>query len=203
MAIGLSAGVVALFGVIAFVVYLSSLSSEGASLEASLTRQYSEDQNEYSNYGASIVESLGVADTKMDKVKELVVAYVSGRKSEKSGSLLTAVSEAVPDLGSAAIYDKIVDAIVAGREHFRAQQTKMLSQIQTYEVWLNSGLIQPKFIRLVGYPSNNLRATIGSESYTGQEALRKMREIITTAQSQRTFQTGTDSPLVQPQGKKK
>jgi hypothetical protein len=194
------AGVV-LFGVIAVLVYLSSLSSEGASLEASLTRQYSEDQNEYSNYGATIVESLGVADTKMDKVKDLIIAYVSGRKSEGSGKLLTAVSEAVPDLQSAAIYDKIVDAIQSGREHFRAQQTKMLSQIQTYEVWLNSGLIQPSIISAFGYPSKNLRATIGSDNYYGHEALTKMREIITTATTQGTFHSGTDAPIIQPKKK--
>jgi hypothetical protein len=189
-------------GAIWLFVYASGLQTTGAKKEAALTAQYSNDQNEYSNYSASIVESLGVAEEKMGKVTDLITSYVSGRKSEGSGQLATLVKEAVPDLGSASIYDKIVDAILAGREKFKNQQSKMLANIQDFETWQNSGLIQPRIIRLLGFPSQNLRATVGSESVYGQEALTKMRTIVTTATSQGTFRSGTDAPLIQPKGGK-
>jgi hypothetical protein len=197
---GLAAAVI---GGIALFKYASQVQSEGAAKEANLSAQYSKDQNEYSNYGASVVESLGVAETKMDKVKELVVAYVSGRKVEGSGKLVTAVAEAVPDLGSAAIYDKIVDAVIEGRKKFKDQQDKMLDAIRDYETWSNSGLIRPMCLRWYGFPTHNLRATIGGQDFYGQEALSKMRSIVTTAQTQRVFMTGIDEPVIQPRGTKK
>ena len=181
--------------------YAASLKTEGVALEAGLSAQYSSDQNEYSNYGAALVEQLGVTGEKADRLKETIVAYVSGRKVEGSGKLLNAVQEAVPNLEGLNTYDKIVEYIQTGREKFKNKQETMLAKIAAYEVWKDSGIIRPKFISFLGFPTNSLRAQIGKDAVYGQAALERMRVIVTTSDSQKAFETGTDTPFVTPKKK--
>jgi hypothetical protein len=191
-------------GLISLFIWASKLKTEGVHHESALTAQYSSDQNEYSNYGAALVEQLGVADEKKDAVIEIIAAYVSGRKSEGSGKLVTMVKEAVPDLGSTAIYDKIVDYIQKGREQFKNKQDALLNKVAAYDNWRNEGLIRPLIIEYVlHFPTQNLRAQVGNNSVTGQAALDKMRVIVTTSDSQKTFETGTDKPFINRKPKDK
>jgi hypothetical protein len=67
--------------------------------------------------------------------------------------------------------------------------------IREYDTWRRSGLIHKQLVNMSGFPSEDLRAQIGTKAVTGQLALEQMRLIVTTSSTQQAYTTGTMEPM--------
>lgn len=196
-----------IFGVSIFST-LNSYQKDGVSQETALSAQYLDNQNELSSYIATFYETIGVANLKSDKMDKILTDAVKGRYDGKTsaqpgqGQLFSAIVEAYPDIQNAmGIYDKIVDFIRAGREAFKQKQTKLLSMLQTYDNWRQSGLIRPAVLRVMGFPSDALEARIGSNVKRGAAARDQMYLIVLTGDALKAYETGRQDPLPIPGSK--
>ena len=195
--VALVIGIVSIFG------YVNGLQKTGVQYETALNAQYLDNQNELSSYKASFYEQIGVANLKSDKMDQILEDAVKGRYEGKmdpgtSGSLFSAIAEAYPDISGLNIYDKIIDHIKAGREAYKQKQSKLLDMLRGYDQWRQSGIIQSRVISAMGYPSNALRAQIGTNAKYGQAALDQMYVIVLTSDTVKAYETGIDEPLQVP-----
>lgn len=211
--VGIVLGGIALVAVLLVVLLFSKfngINNEGVKKETTLSAQYSDNQNELSAQTLKIKESLGIADIKSDKMDQILKDAVQGRYQQGSsangavdgGKLFSALTEAYPDLAGLNIYDKLLDTVNAGREAFKNKQTKLLDMARDYNTWLNTGLINKRLISMAGFPGPNLKARVGDRVVTGQAALDEMERIITDADTQKAFTTGTQAPLITSPPKK-
>lgn len=193
-------------GGIGYYIYtvVDGVQREGVALETELSKQYQVNQNELSAYVSGFYEQLGIADRKSDKMDKIIEDAVKGRYDGKTsaqpgqGTLFSAIVEAYPDLGGLAIYDKIVDYIQVKREAYKNAQNKLLQQLSDYSKWRNSGILRKYLIRMVGHPSDALRAQVGTSYVTGQAALDKMYIIVLTSDTIKAYETGIQDPLQIP-----
>jgi hypothetical protein len=72
----------------------------------------------------------------------------------------------------------------------------MQDMIRTYDGWRTTGSIgHPTLVKWMGFPSQLLEARVGSKVYRGAEALDKMSQVITGADTRQIFNTGVDQAL--------
>lgn len=191
--------VVSLFG------YYNSVRNEGIEKENALEAQYQVNQNELSTYVVSIQESLGVADKGSSKLQTVLAEAVKGRYDGKmqpgtGGAMFSAISEAYPDLtATTQAYAKVQDQVTSGRTAYKNQQNKLLDQIRAYENWSQQGAIKHIFVSMIGFPSPTLEARVGDTTYTGAEALRKMKQIVLTDDAITSYETGKTGPIIAPE----
>jgi len=184
-------------------IQMNSLQQEGVQRETELNQQYLTAQNELSTYTSTFYETIGVANLKSDKMDQIITDAVKGRYDSQGSAqpdraqLFSAIKEAYPSL-DLSIYDKIVDQIRAGRKAFQAQQDKLIDMLRAYDNWRASGLFQPWFIRHLGFPSEHLEARIGKDVKHGADARDQMWLIVTTSDTKRAYETGTQDPLAVP-----
>jgi hypothetical protein len=185
--------------------YANSLQMTGVSLEKQLNAQYLDNQNNLSSYISGFYEQVGIAQAAGSQLDTILTDAVKGRYDGKDGAafgsdaLFAAISEAYPDTSQlAGNWTVILDYIKAGRESYRNIQSKLLDMLRSYDTWRESGLVQSQIIRLMGYPSNGLVARIGTDKYTGQDALDKMYQIVLTKEALDAYNTGTMDPLQVP-----
>ena len=185
----------------------SSIDKEGVRLETQMTAQYLDNQNELAAFTNGFYELIGVADLKVEALDRVLENAVRGRYDDGTSiaadplggnnpQLISAMVEAYPDLGGLDSYDEIIDYVAAGREAFKNEQSKLLDQIRAYDTWSESGIFKPMMIDFLGFPSDTLRAQIGEEFVTGDEALEQMRIIVTTGSVSQAFETGEQGPLI-------
>lgn len=195
---GLLLGGLALYG------YINGLRSEALQLETTLNAQYLDNQNELSTYVSSFYEQVGVANLKSEKMDQILLDAVKGRY-EKDGKTVgygegtpffSAIVEAYPDIRGLDIYDKIVAFVSAGREAYKAKQSKLLDQLRVYDKWRQDGLVQSRVISgVVGCPTQMLEARIGTRVARGTEARDQMYLIILASDARKAYETGTMDPL--------
>jgi hypothetical protein len=186
-------GGISLFG------YVNGIQKEGVAQEQALNAQYQSSQLELDTYTKKILESVGLADRKSDKLAEVLKAAVAGRyegevKPGQGGAFFSAITEAYPNI-DLSIYDRIVDMVNAGREAFKQKQNQLRDQIRVYETWMYSGIVQSRVIAMVGYPSNQLEARIGTRVVTGRDALSQMKVLVTSKGTSEAFQTGEQEAI--------
>jgi hypothetical protein len=188
---------------------MNSIQQEGVAQETALSAQYLDNQNELSSYKASFYEQIGVANLKSEKMDQILEDAVKGRYDGNSsaqpdrGQLFSAIVEAYPDLKGLDIFDKIVDHIRAGREAYKQKQSKLLDMLRAYDRWRGSGIIHSRLVKMAGFPSEHLEARIGTSVKRGAEARDQMYLIVTTADTKKAYETGTDEPLQVPGNDKK
>lgn len=192
--------VVAAVLVITFFTSLNSAQKGMTARENALNTQYLDNQNELSSYVVSIKEALGVADRNTDKLDKVLQDAVKGRYENKgapnSDAMFSAMVEAYPDLSSVSIpYQKVQDAVLAGRTAYKNKQSKLLDMLREYDTWRQSGIIHSRIVSLVGAPSNNLQARVGANSWRGQDALDKMYQIVLTQDAQDAYESGKLEPM--------
>jgi hypothetical protein len=74
--------------------------------------------------------------------------------------------------------------------------------LRSYDNWRNTGIVQSWIIaNVLGYPSQRLEARIGTSVTRGAAARDQMYLIVTTADTQKAYQTGTMDPLQIPGAK--
>ena len=189
--------------ILSFVGCASSAKSAGVRMETSLNAQYLDNQNELSTYTSTFYETIGVANLKSDKMDKILTDAVKGRYEGHTsaqpgqGQLFSAINEAYPNL-DLKVYDKIVDFIKSGRETYKQKQSKLLDMLRAYDTWRNEGLIRPSLIRMLGFPSQNLEARIGTTVKRGEEARNQMYLIVLTDSTVDAYQTGRQNPLPIP-----
>lgn len=193
------AGVIG-FGGISVYTKVNSEYNAGMSMETRLSEQYQRNQAQLDASTKKIVESVGIANLKSDKLDQILKDAVSGRYADKDmkpgtgGALFSAIQEAYPQI-DLNIYDRIIDQVNAGREAFKNKQNTLRDKVRAYETWLNSGLVQSKFISMMGYPSDNLEARIGKTATHGRDALAQMKVLVTSSSTNQSYETGTEEPL--------
>lgn len=187
-----------------FIVFLSfnSVQKTMVDKESRLSAKYQDNQNVLSNYRASIKEAMGVAQTSTAAQDKVLTDAIKGRytlgstANPQGGSAFSAILEAYPDIKAVAFpYEKVQSAIFAGREAFKNQQTGLLDLIRDYDNWRNSGIFHQMIVSMVGAPSSNLEAHIGTKVYTGKAALKQMKLIVITSDTRDAFNSGNDTPL--------
>ncbi len=199
---GLIIGLVALgilgYGGISVYTTINSEYNAGMTMETQLSEQYQKNQNQLDVTTKKIIESVGVANLKSQKMSQIISDAVKGRYEGKmepgtGGAMFSAIKEAYPEL-DLKIYDKIVDLINAEREAFKNQQDLLLSKLQTYKEWKSTGVIRQWFVTKY-FPSTNLEARIGTKVYTGAAALEQIQLIVTSQGTDDAFTSGKQGPI--------
>ncbi|MBX3152059.1 hypothetical protein KF728_18010 [Candidatus Obscuribacterales bacterium] len=204
--IGIGVIVAAVIGIFSLYGYVNSTRNEGIRMETSLSAQYLDNQNELSAFKSSFYEQIGVANLKSDKLDQILEDAVKGRYEGKmepgtGGAMFSAITEAYPDLkGQLDLYDRIVDFVRAGREAYKQKQSKLIDMLRAYDLWRQEGLIKSFFLGKF-FPSQALKARIGSNVQSGQQALDQMYIIVLTSDTKKAYETGTDEPMKVPGGK--
>ena len=182
---------------------VNGLRNEGVGKESALVAQYSDNQNELSKYTTQIRESLGVADKGSEKLNEILTNAVQGRYDGKmepgtSGSMFSAISEAYPDLtATTESYSKVQDLVVSGRQAYANKQSKLLDMVRDYNTWRETDIVNSWIIKnALGFPSDNLKVTVGDNTFRGVDALDKLSRVIVTQDTVDTYNNGTLEPLI-------
>ena len=191
------AGVIG-FGGISVYSKVNSEYNAGMSMETRLSEQYQRNQAQLDASTKKIVESVGIANLKSEKMRQIISDAVKGRYEGKmepgtGGAMFSAIQEAYPQL-DLAIYDKIVDLIATERETFKQAQSKLLASVQQYKQWKNTDIIRQWFVAKY-FPSDNLEARIGTKVVTGAAALEQIQLLVTSQGTDDAFNSGKQDPL--------
>ncbi len=202
----MSKGLIITLGVIAAIVigglsFYGKINSEynaGMAQEVSLSRRYQDNQVQLDTATKKIVESVGLANLKSDKLRQIISEAVKGRYEGKmqpgtGGAMFSAISEAYPQI-DLSIYDKIVDLVNAEREAFKGAQSILLDELRSYETWKATGIIRQFFVAKY-FPSTNLKARVGSRVVTGAAALEQMHLIVLSQGTEDAFNNGKQEPI--------
>src|SRR5262249_3011764 len=148
---GLGIVVALIAGAFSIYSYFNTLQQQGVDYETQLNAQYLDNQNILSAYKSTIYEQAGIANLKSDKLDQIITDAVKGRYEGHTsaqpgqGQLFSAITEAYPNI-DLNVYDKIAEQVAKGREGYRATQTKLLTMLQGYDKWRQSGIIQSRLI---------------------------------------------------------
>jgi uncharacterized lipoprotein YehR (DUF1307 family) len=208
----ISKGVIALIVIAVFAVGLvacgassaNSTQSTCVTKQTALNAQYQDNQNQLSAYTLTIKEGLGIANVKSAKGDEILSAAVTGRYDNELAAttpgqapqLISALSEAYPDISWINVYDKLVDEVRGGREAYKNVQSKFLDMIRDFDSWRQAGLVHSRFVSIVGCPNDNLEARIGTTVKRGPDALEQMKLIVNAEGVGEQFTTGVAEPLI-------
>lgn len=181
---------------------INSLYTEGVNQETRLGAQYLDNQNYLSAYISGFHEQIGVGNTATAALDQVITDAVKGRYDENgfavNSPFFAAIVEAYPDKSATelvALWGRINDYVIAQREGYRNQQSKLLDMLRSYDTWRQSGIIQSTLIRIIGYPSDRLVARVGENKYIGQVALDRMYRIVLTQDALDAYNNGVLAPL--------
>jgi hypothetical protein len=180
--------------------YLNGVRNTAVGYETRLSAQYLDNQNHLSAFISGFYEMVGVANLKSDKLDKILVDAVKGRYDKggfgAGGSLFNAIHEAYPDLSGLNVYDKVADYIAAQRESYRAIQSKLLDMLRGFDNWRQLGFLRSFVVESVlGVPSKRLSAKVGDQALHGEDALKKMYQIVLTEDAVKAYQSGRMAPL--------
>lgn len=177
---------------------------KGVDIETQLTAQYKDNQNELSTFISKFHEQVGIADRQVAQLDRVLSDAVKGRYDKDltaavpgvapSGNLISALVEAYPQIDLSS-YNRVLDTISSGREAYKNKQSALLDKLRAYDKWRNEDIIGSALISIGGFPSHNLRASVGDQVFYGQAALDKMYNIVLTQDAVDAYQSGTLDPL--------
>lgn len=186
----------------------NSVQNNGVNQEQALNAQYLNAQNELSAYISTFYETVGIADAKSEKLDQVLTDAIKGRYDEGGvtlggqGQLVSALTEAYPDLAGLDIYDEVIDVIRSGRESFRGQQEKLLDMLRRYDAWRDEDILRSMFVSMRGFPSDRVKVEIDGRTLRGQDALDEMWRIVLTEEARDAYDTKTLDPLTVDRGEK-
>lgn len=205
-------GVLAAIVIIGFSIfgYVNGVYNEGVGHEQQLTAQYPSCQNNLSAYTNGFYEQFGIYATNLKGLDKFMQDAVKGRYDQRDSSgnstgtinaslFINAIAEQYPSTqGISDLAGKLMDYVQSHRADFKDCQDKLLDQIRSYNTFRLSGLIHRSIVSMLGFPSNNLVARIGTDSWTGQSALDKMSQIVLSSDAISAYQSGIQGPLTVP-----
>jgi hypothetical protein len=206
--------VVAIVAVLVIIVsgffgYVNTTRNSGIQKEAGLVAQYQDNQNELSTYLLQFNETLGIADKQSEVLNNILLDAVKGRYDNDTslepgtgGSMFSAISEAYPDLTTTTeTYAKVQDLVISGRNAYKNKQSKLLDLIRDYNTWRETDIIRSFVVKnILGFPSDNLKVTVGENIFRGQDALDKISQLVLTQGAIDSYNSGTMEPLIEPKG---
>ena len=179
----------------------NSVQRAGVNHEQSLNAQYLNAQNELSTYISTFYETVEIADVKTEALDTVLTDAITGRYDDglsalgAEGQLISALTEAYPDLSGLDTYDDVIDVIRSGREGFRGQQEKLLDMLRRYDAWRDEDIMRSFFVSARGFPSSRVRVEARGERFTGQDALDEMWRIVLTNEAREAYDTKELPPL--------
>lgn len=201
----IGAAIIALIVILGFSFYGSVNTTRNTIItkEKSLVAQYQSNQNELSTYILQVKESLGVAEAGSDKLNKILSDAISGRYDGKmepgtGGAMFSAISEAYPDLtATTASYAKIQDLVVSGRNSYKNTQNLLLDKIRDYDTWTQQGLVRSFIVKnVLNAPTNDMKITVGTNTFRGEDALDKMRQLVLSSDAITSYETGVAEPVI-------
>jgi hypothetical protein len=186
---------------VSFFGYYNSVRSEGIGKENHLEGTYQANQDELSKVTLTVKETAGIANVANTKMDEIIKNAIQGRydgamDAGTGGAMFSAITEAYPELGAnVALYARVQDAIIAGRQSFSNRQKLLLDEVVSYENWLEQDVLRSTVVKMAGFPSGSLEARIGDKVYTGREALTRIKTLVLTKDTTTAYETGEVAPL--------
>ena len=185
---------------------LNSWRDEGIPQERQASAQYLDNQNYLSSYVSGFYEQTSVVQASGEALRQILLDAVKGRYDEGgfavNSPLFAAIVEAYPEAGVQELmvnWGRIQEYIASGRTGYREMQSKLLDQLRTYDTWRAKGIIRSLWIASVlGFPTRNLEARIGTEVSYGDEAREQMYRIVLASDARRAYETGEMEPLEVP-----
>lgn len=133
-----------------------SASNYGNSMEQQLKAKVNDNENIYASYGQKIAELAQVPKMYAEDLQKITTAAIQGRYGENgSKATFQFLKEQNPNLDPA-LYQKISNEIIAGRNEFKNAQTQMLEIRRSYETMLGS-VWSGMWLHIAGYPKINLQ----------------------------------------------
>ncbi len=181
----------------------TTVRNEGAEKEPALSQQFNSTVAFYGQLRQSVADQLSVSREKSNAMDAILSDAVKGRYDMPGQpgvvdrqAVFSAIKEAYPDTSGLNIYDRVLENIQAGRQHFANQQVQLQDMVRDYKTWCTTGsLFHPYWVKKLGFPRNNLVAKIGDKEYHGQAALDKMSQVIIDQDTIQIFRTGVDKPM--------
>lgn len=185
--------------------YVNNIRNEGIDWEVrQLNPQYVDNQNYLSAFISGFYEQIGVAQAQTSALDGILLDAVKGRYDQggfgSGSSLFNAIAEAYPDTTQLmANWGKIQDYITAQRAGYRDMQSKLLDKLGAYDNWRLNGFVHSAVVRMLGFPSMELKARIGDQVVAyGPAAEDKMWQIVLTQAAMDAYQSGVMNPLAVP-----
>lgn len=174
-----------------------SVTNDGNKMESGLNSQYLDNQNYLSDCIVKIRETSNVTGAMADKFEAVMTEAIKGRydgREANPGQMFSAVVEQYPDLAPLQSSFKDVFTVVTGcRSDYRGKQTQLLDKLDKYTQW-RTGSFTVRFFGDGEFPSNNLVARVGTNSWRGPDALDKMYTIVQVQDSVDAYNTGVLTP---------
>jgi len=201
VSVGLIATLLIVGGVVLFGLglygYAASIRNQALAWETELNAVIRVEVSERATYENTFYEQTGLANLKSAKMDTIITNALEGRYGDNPNqgqALLQAIAEAYPDTSGLNIYDKILPTVSAGREAIRNKQNLRIEKAQAYNYWRKEGIFRAWVLSGL-YPSRDLEFSVGGVKYYATEALEKMAEPISTANVNKSFETGVETPL--------
>ena len=165
--------------------------TEGRALEVELNNIYMRCQNNLFIGELVLKEIGGLESTEADRIANLMKDVISARYKNISNSNMPAfLTENYPDLRNLAIsYDRLAGEIIKRRDAFLTSQDQLAFKIEAFEKWRTATVRAWFFAK--DYPDDNLKAIInGRVIATGNAALQKMQQLISSEETNSTYNSG-------------
>lgn len=175
-----------------------SVTNEGNKQESGLNSQYLDNQNYLSDCIVKIRETSNVTGALADKFEAVMVEAVKGRydgREANPGQMFSAVIEQYPDLKPLEnAFNNVFTVVTGCRSDYRGKQTQLLDKLDKYTQWRTGSWKVRTFGGEDEFPSNNLVARVGSNSWRGMDAMDKMYQIVQVKDSVTAYETGELKP---------
>jgi hypothetical protein len=180
--------------------YANELTHDAVGQETTLSAKFSTNQVDLSDYERTWTEGWATSDSQKEAAKEILKAAFDGTNNaggEQQQVLVNMIRQANPypqeTTGQqAALINKLYDDVAAHRTTWSNSQKQIRDEARAFENWLNQDLFRRIVLKnFMKIPDNNLKAQINGNIYYGQEALAKMEALVTTGDTQKSYETGT------------
>ena len=148
-------GVVAVIGTIGVGSYISAYNT-GNRMENNIIATYEDNEQILGQYGQKLGEAVQVPGLMKDDLKDVLAGAMAGRYGENgSQAVFQMITENYPGQVDASLYVQVQRIIEAGRDEFKAAQTRLVDQRRQYNTAIGS-FWQGTWMGFAGYPKINL-----------------------------------------------
>lgn len=191
--------------VVLFVANLFSVNSTGTRWDTQLRAEYNDCWQTLSQYYVNGENSLKIADTNANKLKEILTAVATGRYGssvnlkDPANVVYTQLAAAYPDLHSASdAYNAARDILVGDYDNYVQENKKLYSMLSEYDNWRVGNLLNRPIIAWMGFPSQLLVANDGTQDLHGAAAEAQMWKVVADPAVAQDYKNGKISPIAFP-----